>query len=193
MSGTELYDLFGESGFCTVCQEELKEGERVRTIQKCQHLFHASCLEPWLADNTTCPVCRTPIYTRSQVEIIQNLLTALEERIIRHRVEYARNVLTWTLIEGVLRKCTNAAQFNEQLETLQHYLQEHPVTVDNTEAHSIEIRNRSHAIKDLSRFRKKIYEGSARTSIRGWQQITDMRGHLERYAVANPTFLRIWI
>ncbi len=66
VDGTELFDLFGETGFCTVCQANLEEGERIRAIEKCQHLFHADCLDPWLRTQNTCPLCRVEINQQAQ-------------------------------------------------------------------------------------------------------------------------------
>jgi hypothetical protein len=81
---TDLYDLFGETSTCVVCQDEIQEGERVRAIQKCSHIFHAACIEPWLLRKRECPLCRVsigsppPVSTGEQVEPIvthlQNLL-----------------------------------------------------------------------------------------------------------------------
>lgn len=62
-AGTELYDLFGETGTCTICQDDLKEGERVCCIKACQHLFHNHCVAPWLKTKGTCPLCRQKVET----------------------------------------------------------------------------------------------------------------------------------
>jgi hypothetical protein len=70
---TELYDLFGESVFCAVCQEDIKEGERVRTIRSCQHAFHMNCVDPWLKNKGNCPNCRAPLEPPSANEIIHNI------------------------------------------------------------------------------------------------------------------------
>jgi len=56
---TELFDLFGETGTCCICFEDLQDGERVRAIRKCQHLFHTACIDPWLLRKAECPMCRT--------------------------------------------------------------------------------------------------------------------------------------
>jgi DNA-directed RNA polymerase subunit RPC12/RpoP len=42
---------------CTICQEELKTGERVKKL-RCSHFYHDLCIEPWLSAKNTCPVCR---------------------------------------------------------------------------------------------------------------------------------------
>ncbi|KAF5739435.1 E3 ubiquitin-protein ligase ATL6-like [Tripterygium wilfordii] len=44
---------------CAVCLMEFEDDETLRLIPKCDHVFHAYCIDPWLASHTTCPVCRT--------------------------------------------------------------------------------------------------------------------------------------
>lgn len=40
---------------CSICQEALGEGTRLRA---CNHVFHDQCIDQWLQLNTRCPVCR---------------------------------------------------------------------------------------------------------------------------------------
>jgi len=56
---------------CTVCQEEIAVGDRVRPLPKCTHVFHADCLERWartMREATRCPTCRRPALMRKQLE-----------------------------------------------------------------------------------------------------------------------------
>ncbi|KAJ9180201.1 hypothetical protein P3X46_008477 [Hevea brasiliensis] len=43
---------------CAVCLCEFEDDETLRLIPKCDHVFHADCIDVWLASHTTCPVCR---------------------------------------------------------------------------------------------------------------------------------------
>ncbi|XP_020219501.1 RING-H2 finger protein ATL11 [Cajanus cajan] len=43
---------------CAVCLNEFEEDETLRLIPKCSHVFHADCIDAWLATHSTCPVCR---------------------------------------------------------------------------------------------------------------------------------------
>ncbi|KAL7433872.1 hypothetical protein ACHAXH_005005, partial [Discostella pseudostelligera] len=45
------------SSSCAVCLEQYQVGETLRTIP-CFHTFHASCIDPWLAQRAECPVCK---------------------------------------------------------------------------------------------------------------------------------------
>ncbi|XP_019100347.1 PREDICTED: E3 ubiquitin-protein ligase SDIR1-like isoform X2 [Camelina sativa] len=42
---------------CSVCLEQVTAGEIVRTLP-CLHQFHAGCIDPWLRQQGTCPVCK---------------------------------------------------------------------------------------------------------------------------------------
>lgn len=40
---------------CSICQEGLTQGTRLRG---CNHVFHDQCIDQWLQMNPRCPVCR---------------------------------------------------------------------------------------------------------------------------------------
>ncbi|XP_040375844.1 RING-H2 finger protein ATL39-like [Oryza brachyantha] len=43
---------------CAVCLSELADGEKVRELPNCGHVFHVECVDAWLRSRTTCPLCR---------------------------------------------------------------------------------------------------------------------------------------
>jgi hypothetical protein len=45
---------------CPVCLSELADGDMVRVLMVCKHCFHTACIEPWLREHDTCPLCRAP-------------------------------------------------------------------------------------------------------------------------------------
>jgi hypothetical protein len=49
-----------EQTMCSVCQSEMADGEKVRVLTACTHSFHTTCVEQWLRDHATCPLCRAP-------------------------------------------------------------------------------------------------------------------------------------
>lgn len=52
------HDLAANEGTeCTICLEELVEGETALRIP-CGHLFHEECVKDWLKKSNECPVCR---------------------------------------------------------------------------------------------------------------------------------------
>ncbi|XP_056697461.1 RING-H2 finger protein ATL32-like [Spinacia oleracea] len=46
------------SPFCVVCQSKFRDGELVRWLPECDHMFHLSCIDKWLTSHKTCPSCR---------------------------------------------------------------------------------------------------------------------------------------
>ncbi|XP_065877072.1 E3 ubiquitin-protein ligase SDIR1-like isoform X2 [Euphorbia lathyris] len=42
---------------CSICLEQVKRGELVRSLP-CLHQFHSNCIDPWLRQQGTCPVCK---------------------------------------------------------------------------------------------------------------------------------------
>ena len=41
-----------------MCFEAFKEGEKVRVLPRCKHVFHSQCVDEWLAIAPSCPICR---------------------------------------------------------------------------------------------------------------------------------------
>ncbi|KAL0452833.1 UNVERIFIED_CONTAM: E3 ubiquitin-protein ligase SDIR1 [Sesamum latifolium] len=42
---------------CSVCLEQVIAGELIRSLP-CLHQFHVNCIDPWLRQQGTCPVCK---------------------------------------------------------------------------------------------------------------------------------------
>uniref|UniRef100_A0A8C3KPM6 Ring finger protein 149 n=2 Tax=Scolopacidae TaxID=8917 RepID=A0A8C3KPM6_9CHAR len=45
---------------CAVCIENYKLKDTVR-ILPCKHIFHRTCIDPWLLDHRTCPMCKLDV------------------------------------------------------------------------------------------------------------------------------------
>lgn len=44
---------------CAICLEELKDGDKCRMfLPSCNHTFHKACVDLWLSEDNTCPLCR---------------------------------------------------------------------------------------------------------------------------------------
>ncbi|XP_047335975.1 NEP1-interacting protein-like 1 [Impatiens glandulifera] len=43
---------------CPICLEDLREGEVVRKLPTCRHSFHMTCIDQWLSQCGSCPLCR---------------------------------------------------------------------------------------------------------------------------------------
>uniref|UniRef100_A0A8C0QX79 RING-type E3 ubiquitin transferase n=1 Tax=Canis lupus dingo TaxID=286419 RepID=A0A8C0QX79_CANLU len=61
---------FGGSGAlkaCSICITEYTEGNRLR-ILPCSHEFHVHCIDHWLSENSTCPICRGQVVGSGEKE-----------------------------------------------------------------------------------------------------------------------------
>ncbi|CAD6184119.1 unnamed protein product [Caenorhabditis auriculariae] len=45
---------------CTTCFDTFKLDEPVACLD-CNHIFHRPCIDPWLKQKSSCPVCRQPV------------------------------------------------------------------------------------------------------------------------------------
>ncbi|KAM1748386.1 hypothetical protein ACFX1T_009271 [Malus domestica] len=46
---------------CVICLGDLEDGDLVRLLPSCKHVFHNPCIERWFWGHTNCPVCRSAI------------------------------------------------------------------------------------------------------------------------------------
>ncbi|CAN6207985.1 unnamed protein product [Urochloa humidicola] len=52
------------AGDCAVCLEAFEPGDRCRRLPRCEHSFHAECVDSWLRKSGACPVCRADVLDR---------------------------------------------------------------------------------------------------------------------------------
>ncbi|XP_066872817.1 E3 ubiquitin-protein ligase RNF6 isoform X3 [Kogia breviceps] len=45
---------------CSVCISDYVSGNKLRQLP-CMHEFHIHCIDRWLSENCTCPICRQPV------------------------------------------------------------------------------------------------------------------------------------
>ncbi|XP_016113688.1 E3 ubiquitin-protein ligase RNF133-like [Sinocyclocheilus grahami] len=50
-------EVESEDVSCVVCTDSFKHNEKV-TVLPCRHLYHKKCIEPWLLEHPTCPMCK---------------------------------------------------------------------------------------------------------------------------------------
>ncbi|KAJ3701212.1 hypothetical protein LUZ61_004917 [Rhynchospora tenuis] len=51
-------ETYSTSPECSICLSSIEEGEQVRQLPNCRHMFHKECIDVWLSTNASCPVCR---------------------------------------------------------------------------------------------------------------------------------------
>ncbi|XP_051198545.1 uncharacterized protein [Lolium perenne] len=62
-----------DAATCSVCLGAFQNGESVRLLPACLHLFHIECIDPWLDAHSTCPICRSD--TDPTVDVAARLST----------------------------------------------------------------------------------------------------------------------
>ncbi|MCF3653281.1 MAG: hypothetical protein L2C94_003855 [Aigarchaeota archaeon] len=57
--------MFEEEGkkldVCPVCSAEIHEGVPVFECPFCGNKMHARCVQPWINERGTCPICKRPL------------------------------------------------------------------------------------------------------------------------------------
>jgi hypothetical protein len=99
----DIFDLFGEEIYCSICLETVKEGERTMVVQKCKHGFHHKCLDSWLKNKDSCPNCRSVV----QIEIS----------------EMDRVLISWMLCDWILQTYPNKLTFYAKKNNLRTFIQ----------------------------------------------------------------------
>ncbi|WOL05603.1 hypothetical protein Cni_G14332 [Canna indica] len=46
---------------CAVCLRPFRPDENLRLLPACRHAFHSGCVEPWIRNTPSCPLCRTRV------------------------------------------------------------------------------------------------------------------------------------
>lgn len=52
---------------CCVCLGDYQAEDRLQQIPACGHTFHMECIDHWLANHSTCPLCRLSVIASSKV------------------------------------------------------------------------------------------------------------------------------
>ncbi|OAY40719.1 RING-H2 finger protein ATL70 [Manihot esculenta] len=58
-SEAKLHKKDSTGACCSICLADYKNTDMLRLLPDCGHLFHLKCVDPWLRQHPTCPVCRT--------------------------------------------------------------------------------------------------------------------------------------
>jgi len=55
-----------EGAECSICLNDLDEGDAVRRLPGCSHTFHKSCIDLWMLRRADCPLCKCKVAGASQ-------------------------------------------------------------------------------------------------------------------------------
>lgn len=72
-SGTGL-----EESECSICLGNFEEEEKVKVLPECQHAYHSECVDKWLTEQSSCPLCRASLGVNdSPVWVVHSSLTPI--------------------------------------------------------------------------------------------------------------------
>mmetsp|Transcript_14830 Transcript_14830/g.22656 ORF Transcript_14830/g.22656 Transcript_14830/m.22656 type:complete len:291 (-) Transcript_14830:189-1061(-) len=43
---------------CNICLEDFQKGDEIRKLPHCSHTFHKQCIDRWLSQVASCPICK---------------------------------------------------------------------------------------------------------------------------------------
>jgi hypothetical protein len=58
---TDLHTYTTIKTFCSICQDDIQTQEIIRTLSSCGHTYHIHCIDQWLCNNVTCPLCKNDL------------------------------------------------------------------------------------------------------------------------------------
>ena len=64
---------------CSVCLSKFESVEILRLLPKCRHAFHIGCIDQWLEQHATCPLCRNRVSVEEESSVYINSFRFLNE------------------------------------------------------------------------------------------------------------------
>ncbi|XP_013614010.1 PREDICTED: putative RING-H2 finger protein ATL12 [Brassica oleracea var. oleracea] len=55
---------------CSVCLSKFEDVEILRLLPKCKHAFHIECIDEWLEQHATCPLCRNRVCIEDELSVL---------------------------------------------------------------------------------------------------------------------------
>ncbi|KAK1357128.1 RING-type E3 ubiquitin transferase [Heracleum sosnowskyi] len=46
---------------CSICLGMFEDGETVKVLPECLHAYHSDCVDKWLKNKSSCPLCRSSL------------------------------------------------------------------------------------------------------------------------------------
>ncbi|KAL2928388.1 RING-H2 finger protein ATL80 [Bienertia sinuspersici] len=53
---------------CSICLTEFADGDVMRILPRCGHVFHVNCIDTWLGSHPSCPSCRQLVLVVGQCQ-----------------------------------------------------------------------------------------------------------------------------
>ncbi|XP_059307672.1 RING-H2 finger protein ATL38-like [Lycium ferocissimum] len=87
----DVFFTSAEDAQCIVCLAEYQEQDALRILPLCGHSFHATCIDIWFQQHSTCPVCRISLReTPEKKRFMQPMFSSAIRS--HYAMEYSLNV-----------------------------------------------------------------------------------------------------
>ncbi|CAD7971272.1 unnamed protein product [Amoebophrya sp. A25] len=139
----------GSAPCCTICLTEFEDGEMIRTMPECDHIFHAGCLERWARSQGStclCPMCRRTAYTDTGQA--SDCLAYIEAQEVREAASFEDNQglisrarpLAQSLNVDILIAALTVRILDNDLQSSAHVLLEHKSLLDRLQRGRAKVR-----------------------------------------------------
>ncbi|KAM7526818.1 hypothetical protein LguiA_016720 [Lonicera macranthoides] len=112
---SDPYFSSAEDAQCTVCLAEYHAEDTLRILPFCGHAFHATCIDIWLQQHSTCPVCRISLREPDKKRLMQPVFSSAV------RSQYPMNSLDTNSYQRLLtvHGLSSRAHGNHQMEPIE--------------------------------------------------------------------------
>jgi hypothetical protein len=93
---------------CTICHEALEPYHTVVQPRRCNHTFHAICINIWLVHHRSCPLCRRRISLSTQMPWRTLFAVAL---VVTQEAALERAAFTYAFLSTILRTYRTSASW----------------------------------------------------------------------------------
>jgi hypothetical protein len=164
---------------CVICHEPM---ERYHTIVKpdnCAHMFHAICINVWLARHRSCPVCRRTISLETQMPWRTLFSTALS---ISQDTAIERAAYTYAFVSLMLRRFRNKDEWQRARNTI--VVASEQFEVGNIRLPCLDLESRS-TTKDEKKKWSEYFRHFTKKSPRKDERV----GNARRYILESLSFM----
>ncbi|GAB4855142.1 hypothetical protein Ancab_023772 [Ancistrocladus abbreviatus] len=122
----DQYFASAESAQCAVCLTDYRQEDVLRILPYCGHYFHINCIDIWLLQHCTCPVCRISLRESNEKKRLMQPMFSSRSYYGRD----SRNVHTYQCLLAN-QQFSSRSQENQRMDSIQ---ENQSVPTDNAEA-----------------------------------------------------------